>query len=170
MFVTEVLKVFFVKRENRRILMGVAGGIFYAILLFFCAVRIVPFSFSWPVKSRSVKPRAVISRIFKPRAVKFDSGCRFVMGTVARIICVAKEPNTAEKCVEAAFEQLEKIDGLMSSYKDDSEISRINRQAYDNSVKVEGLVFEVLEKSVEFGRLSGGAFDVTVGPLVELWR
>jgi len=164
-----------VKRENRRILLRVAGGIFYAILLLFCLVRIFPFSFSWPVKSwpvksRSVKPVPVIPRIFKPRAVKFDSGCRFVMGTVARIICVAKDPNTAERCVDAAFEQLEKVDSLMSSYKDDSEISRINRQAYGNAVKVEGLVFEVLERSVEFGRLSSGAFDVTVGPLVELWR
>ena len=158
------------KRENIRILARVAGGVFYAGILLFCVVRILPLSLSRSVKPRPVKSRPVISRPVKSRAVKFDSGCRFIMGTVARIIGVAKDPDKAERCVEAAFEQLEKIESLMSSYKDDSEISRINRQAYGNAVKVEVLVFEVLEKSVEFGRLSGGAFDVTVGPLVELWR
>jgi len=102
--------------------------------------------------------------------VEFDSGLHLVMGTFARIICIAEDANTAQNCVEGAIEQLERIEALMSVYKEDSELSEVNRLAYKRSVKVSKQVFEVLQKSVEYSRLSKGAFDVTVGPLVELWK
>jgi len=58
----------------------------------------------------------------------------------------------------------------MSDYKDDSEISQVNRDGFKRAVKVSEPTYEVLQKAVEFSKLTGGAFDITVGPLVDLWR
>jgi thiamine biosynthesis lipoprotein len=104
------------------------------------------------------------------RRVEADSGYRMVMGTFAHLKAIAKDPQTARKCVETAFAEIQKVDDLMSDYKSDSEISRVNRDAFGRAVKVSESTFEVLQKSTEFSRLSGGAFDITIGPLVELWR
>lgn len=102
--------------------------------------------------------------------VDSDSGFRPVMGTFARIVAVATDSPTANKCIEAGFEQLELVDNLMSDYKADSQLSKINREAFANPVKVDAALFKVLQKSLAFSRDSGGAFDITVGPLVDLFR
>lgn len=104
------------------------------------------------------------------KKVQIDSGHRLIMGTFARIIAVAADSRTAKKCIEAGFEQIESVDDSMSDYKADSELSRVNRQAHERAVKVSEPLFEVLQKSAAFSRQSGGAFDITVGPLVDLYR
>lgn len=102
--------------------------------------------------------------------VDIDSGMREVMGTFARVVAVAADSSTAKRCIEAAFAEIEKIDRLMSKYKNDSEISELNREGFARAVKVSNPTYEVLQKSIEFSKLSGGAFDVTVGPLMDLWH
>jgi thiamine biosynthesis lipoprotein len=108
--------------------------------------------------------------IWPTRQVEADSGHRVVMGTFARIVAIAASSNTANKCIQAGFEQLESIENLMSSYKIDSELTRLNTAAYERPVKVSQPLFEVLQSSVAFSRKTEGAFDITVGPLVELYR
>ena len=102
--------------------------------------------------------------------VEADSGYRPVMGTIAHIIAIAPNPHTTNKSIEAAFEQLRNIEALMSYHRDDSEIANVNRNAYKEPVKVSKQTFEVLQKAIEFSKLSDGAFDITVGPLMDLWR
>jgi thiamine biosynthesis lipoprotein len=99
-----------------------------------------------------------------------DSGHQLVMGTFAHIVAVAEDSGTARKCVRAALEEIHKVDNLMSDYKSDSEISQINREAGEKAVKVSKSTYEVLQRSIEFSEMTGGAFDVTVGPLVALFR
>jgi len=107
---------------------------------------------------------------FWPRGrVQADSGHRLIMGTFAHIVTVAADSSTAENCVEAAFEQLESVDNLMSDYKVDSELSRVNQRAYQSPVKVSEPLFEVLQQSLALSRETDGAFDITVGPLVDLF-
>jgi len=102
--------------------------------------------------------------------VDVDSGARVVMGTFARVVAVAADSNIAKRCIEAAFAEIEKIDKLMSRYKNDSEISELNRDGFRRAVVVSKSTFEVLQRAVEFSELTHGAFDVTVGPLVDLWH
>jgi thiamine biosynthesis lipoprotein len=104
------------------------------------------------------------------RRVEEDSGYRLVMGTFAHLKAIAKDNRTAMKCLDTAFAELQKVDKLMSDYKSDSEISEVNRDAFKRAVEVSKSTFEVLQKSVEFSRLSEGAFDITIAPLGELWR
>lgn len=111
-----------------------------------------------------------VAKSIEPRRVEVDGGERILMGTFARVEAVAGGRQTARSAIEAAFEKLEWIDDLMSDYKDDSELSRVNRLAYGRAVPVSSELFEVLAASVEYSRRTDGAFDVTVGPLVDLWR
>jgi thiamine biosynthesis lipoprotein len=102
--------------------------------------------------------------------VDVDSGYHLVMGTFARVVAVAKDSGTAQKCIQAALAEIRCVDELMSDFKSDSEIGRANAEAAEHPVQVGESTFEVLRRSVEFSKLTGGAFDVTVGPLVDLFR
>jgi thiamine biosynthesis lipoprotein len=102
--------------------------------------------------------------------VEKDSGYRVLMGTFSRAVVIAGSERKARRCTEAAFSVQRRIDELMSYQREDSELSRINRDAADEPVRVNPLTFEVLQKSIYFSKLSDGAFDVTVGPLMDLWK
>lgn len=102
--------------------------------------------------------------------VNVDSGKRVVMGTLAHVIAVAADSNTAERCIEAAFAKIEEIEDLMSDHKSDSEIGELNRDGFNRAIVVSEPTYEVLQKGVEFSRISDGAFDITIGPLVDFWH
>jgi thiamine biosynthesis lipoprotein len=106
---------------------------------------------------------------FRP-AVEVDGGSRVVMGTFARIVAVAKSETKANRAIKAGFDELVRIDKMMSDYKADSELSKVNREAFGKAVKVSPELFEILQISEDYSRLSSGAFDITVGPLVDLWH
>ncbi|HTZ11177.1 MAG TPA: FAD:protein FMN transferase, partial [Candidatus Margulisiibacteriota bacterium] len=67
---------------------------------------------------------------------------------------------------EIVFKEIGRIEGLLSKYIPESEVSRLNKEG---SLKVSPDTFYILKKSIEFYRLSNGAFDITVAPLVDLW-
>jgi FAD:protein FMN transferase len=69
----------------------------------------------------------------------------------------------------AIDDRLSEIDQLMSTYSDDSEISRFNRSSVGSQTPVSNDTRFVLQTSVELNSLTQGAFDITVGPLVDLW-
>ena len=102
--------------------------------------------------------------------VEFESGTRLVMGTYARLVVVAQNAGIAEKAAEDGFAAIENVDNLMSDYKEDSEIGIVNKEAFQRPVQVSEPTFEVIQRSVKFSKLTDGAFDVTVGPLVALFR
>ena len=99
-----------------------------------------------------------------------DSGYQMIMGTFVHVVAVAEDTGTAKKCVRAALEEIRRVDELMSDYKSDSEISRVNRDGAKMAVRVSESTHKVLQRSVEFSEMTGGAFDITIGPLVALFR
>ncbi|MBN1457482.1 MAG: FAD:protein FMN transferase, partial [Sedimentisphaerales bacterium] len=105
-----------------------------------------------------------------PRFKTASSGTREVMGTFANLVAVAPDSKTANECVEAAFSELVRIDEMMSDYKPDSPLSQINKNAFKEPVPADKEIMEVLSLSKKYSELSGGAFDVTIGPVVDLWR
>jgi len=106
----------------------------------------------------------------RAKQVEGDRGYRLVMGTFARIVAIAADSTIVDKAIEAALSEIQSVDTLMSDYKSDSEISRVNRDGFIRAVAVSEPTYEVLKRSVEFSKLTGGAFDITVGPLVDLWH
>lgn len=104
------------------------------------------------------------------RLVDADSGQRVLMGTFVRIIAVAENKTIARKSIEAGFEKIKMVDDLMSTYKEQSEISAVNNKAFENPVKISQPFMDVLLKSIEYSKLTDGAFDVTVGPIEKMWH
>jgi len=95
-----------------------------------------------------------------------------VMGTIpCRITVAAAEMSQRQisRAIEGAFAVINDVNDLMSTYVASSEISRLNLSKPDEMVELSPMTFEVLAESIRYGRVTGGAFDVTVMPLVELW-
>lgn len=95
---------------------------------------------------------------------------REVMGTLAEVTAVGADDQTAQMAVAAAFEALDKVNLLMSDYRDDSEIGRLNLLPSGEPLTVSPETFLVLQRSADFSQASGGAFDITCRPLVKLWQ
>ncbi len=77
-----------------------------------------------------------------------------------------------EEATEGALEALDLVDDLedqLSVYRDQSELSRLNRDAACTAVPVEPGLFGLLEQSVRLYRETAGAFDITAGPLTKVW-
>jgi thiamine biosynthesis lipoprotein len=102
--------------------------------------------------------------------VQVDSGFKVVMGTFSRVVAIAPSEETGRACVAAAFDEQRRVEELMSYHDPDSELNTVNREAYQRAVTVEEATFEVLDRALHFSELSGGAFDVTIGALGNLWR
>lgn len=98
------------------------------------------------------------------------SPSRKVMGTFARCVSVAKNKKSAEAANQAAFDKLVEVDEMMSDFLTDSQLSKVNREAFAAPVKVSDELLTVLSKALEYSRLSDGAFDITIGPVVDLWH
>src|SRR5262249_25774128 len=92
------------------------------------------------------------------------------MGTLFRIVLYAPDEAAAKKAAQAAFARIAELDGIMSDYRPASELMRLCKKAGGAPVRVSEDLFAVLQRAQEISWLSGGAFDVTVGPVVRLWR
>ncbi len=101
------------------------------------------------------------------------------MGTAVQIRVFVDEPeatHSAEKerevgrHIEAAFAEIRRLEALMTTWRPESDVSRINAQAGKAAVKVAPEVVDVVQRSLHFARLSGGAFDISFYALKGLWR
>ncbi len=95
----------------------------------------------------------------------------FTMGTSYQVQLVELPENLSRQELAAAVsELLDELDtGIFSTYAAESELSRFNRHAVESAFTASERLIEVLLLAQEIAQLSGGAFDVTVGPLVNLW-
>ncbi len=92
------------------------------------------------------------------------------MGTRFEIVVYALDRETAGKAAKEAFARAAELNGIMSDYQSTSELMRLCAKAGGPAVKVSGELFFVLARAQKVARQSDGAFDVTVGPVVRLWR
>ncbi|HZY63064.1 MAG TPA: FAD:protein FMN transferase [Edaphobacter sp.] len=91
------------------------------------------------------------------------------MGTVFTIDVYAPDQQTADEWMQMSFDEIDRIEALLSNYRSSSELSRINREAADHAVTTDPETFSFLRSSVGWSRRTGGAFDMTVGPLMRAW-
>jgi len=92
------------------------------------------------------------------------------MGTLFQLTLYADSPDRAKAAAKAAFARVAQIDGIMSDYKSDSELMRLCKKAGTGPVKVGPELFSVLSHAQEIARLTDGALDVSIAPVVKLWR
>lgn len=94
----------------------------------------------------------------KPARLYHDN--RVLMATFWEVVSADK------KAGAIVFSEVSRIEQLLSRYIESSEISRLNRSG---RLKVSPDTFYVIKRSKEFWQITGGAFDITVGPLIDLW-
>src|SRR5437868_6252673 len=91
------------------------------------------------------------------------------MGSTYSIAVYGDDRVRLEAAVDAAFDEVRRLDGMLSNYKPDSEWSEINRKAAEKPLKISQEMFGLLSACVEYSRASEGAFDISVGPLMKVW-
>ncbi|KAA1174843.1 FAD:protein FMN transferase [Marinobacter salinexigens] len=134
--------------------------------------------------SRMHEPvRVVLASIVMMLAVAALAGCSFepeekvweitgpVFGTSYHInVVLTDDPERLENLASGIESELEKVDAAMSTWRKDSELSLINQRSDQSGwIPLSEPLFEVLSKAHEVSELTGGAFDITVGPVVNLW-
>ena len=92
------------------------------------------------------------------------------MGTLFRVTLYAPDKTAAEQAAQAAFRRIAAVEDIMSDYQADSELMRLCEQPVGQPVRVSAELFDVLQQAQKYSELSDGAFGVTVGPYVRLWR
>lgn len=95
---------------------------------------------------------------------------KYVMGTIFEIAAYADSREKASAIIDEAFAEIVRMDDLMSNYKPDSALSRLNRSAHFHTQQVPPDLYRAIEQALQFSRLSNGKFDITVAPLVNVWK
>ena len=91
------------------------------------------------------------------------------MGMPVRVVLYADTEAEARRAATAAFARVDALEQIFSDYRAGSEVSRLSARAQE-WVPVSGELFALTRRAIEIARLTDGAFDPTVGPLVSLWR
>jgi thiamine biosynthesis lipoprotein len=92
------------------------------------------------------------------------------MGVPVRVILYAESAETAKNAAQDVFERFNCLNGIMSDYDSDSELSQLSSQKATETTHVSDDLFAVLKLAKYFNMISDGAFDITVSPYVRLWR
>ena len=84
-----------------------------------------------------------------------------IMGTRVAVELWSEDRALAERAMDAVIAEMRRTDELMSTYKPESQLSQVNAHAHERPVQVDPDIIEVVERSFEVSRMSGGAFDIT---------
>jgi len=94
---------------------------------------------------------------------------QFIMGTLVEITVSHADTNVVHLATTQAFDEMKRVEALMSTYLPDSEVSQINNAAGKEAVAVSPELLKVIEEGIRWGEKSDGLFDITIHPLVDLW-
>jgi thiamine biosynthesis lipoprotein len=104
-----------------------------------------------------------------PRPVALYTTTHSAMGTVFTLCLYSADAETAATESDVVFEEVDRIEQLLSNYRGSSELSRINAKAADAPVTTDPEMMDFLQQSQYWSRASDGAFDITVGRLMKAW-
>ncbi len=94
---------------------------------------------------------------------------KYLLGTLVEAKIFTADIEKGRTALYKSFREIERIEALLSSYKDSSEISEINRCSGIRPVKVSFETYSILSRCLEYFKLSKGKFDVTIGAVSLLW-
>jgi thiamine biosynthesis lipoprotein len=92
---------------------------------------------------------------------------RPLLGTFVEIAVTAASADETDASIDAAFDAVETVHRLMSFHDDDSDVSRLNREAASGPMIVNPWTFEVLATALDLNRRSDGVFDIAVAPVLQ---
>ena len=92
------------------------------------------------------------------------------MGTVFQITALNEDKNIAQLAVEKAYEEVIRIEKLISSWDENSETAEINRNAGIQPVKVSSELFNLIDRSKKVSKLTNGVFDISFASIDKVWH
>jgi FAD:protein FMN transferase len=95
---------------------------------------------------------------------------RYVMGTMIDIVVYHTSQADGVRAAERAMREIERLDRVLSHFKEDSDLSRLNREASRGFVAVDSSLYDIVSQSIEWSRRTGGTFDITIAPLLRTWK
>jgi thiamine biosynthesis lipoprotein len=95
---------------------------------------------------------------------------RYAMGTMFDIIVYHASRPDAERAIDKALTEIVRLDQVLSHYKADSDLAKLHRHGRSAPVAVEPSLYDVIQQSIRFSQHSRGAFDVTIAPLLKVWK
>ena len=96
-------------------------------------------------------------------------GMHYLMGTFLSVEVFHAEESVAKEAIERAFNEVQRVESLLSRFKEDSQVYKINRRAYREPEAIDEELFYLIEQCLIFSEKTQGAFDITVAPLMDLW-
>ena len=93
------------------------------------------------------------------------------MGTLVEITVHETDKDLAQKAISKSFEEMSRLENIMSTHRHDSELSKLNISAGSKKpTPVSSDLLEVIQRGIHWGRLSNGAMDISIGPAITLWK
>jgi len=91
------------------------------------------------------------------------------MGTLVTITVVSSDSSIGNAATQAGFDEIKRLEQLLSTWRSDSELSRVNAEAGRFPVKVSQETLDLVVRSLEMAQLTHGGFNIALGPAVEAW-
>jgi thiamine biosynthesis lipoprotein len=98
---------------------------------------------------------------------EFGAPC---MGTWWKFVLYATNEAQAKSAAEEAFKKIKELDDKFTDYYAESELMQLCYKSGDGEVKVSDELYDIIEKALKISKLTDGAFDITAGPVIQLWR
>ncbi len=109
----------------------------------------------------------------EPQRPSFDGRVevgRALMGTEVRVLLYADDESAGVAAANDALDEIARLEQMLSTYIPESELSKLNAADHGKPVSVSAELWQILGLALDLARKSGGTFDPTVGPLVDLWK
>lgn len=92
------------------------------------------------------------------------------MATRFELVLHGEDPIFLQAVGEEVLQEIERLEALLSPYQPGSQIAEVNARAGEEPVPVDPQVFALIQQAVDLSRRTGGAFDITLGPLLQCWK
>lgn len=92
------------------------------------------------------------------------------MGSHFEITIVAEDSTKANNYIDAAVNEISRIEKLISSWDETSQTSKINQNAGIKPVKVDKELYQLIERSISISKLTDGAFDISYASMDKIWK
>ncbi|MDY6970224.1 MAG: FAD:protein FMN transferase [Spirochaetota bacterium] len=93
-----------------------------------------------------------------------------LIGTIINLTIIADSKKDAQNSAEQVFNEIERIENIMSPYREESDIYKINKSAWKTPVTISDETFSLIQESINISLLTNGSFDVTFASLSRLWN
>src|SRR5438270_4601009 len=130
-----------------------------ACIPFFTACAIIPI----PHPSQASVSKLPSSPVTLKRA-------QFLMGTLVELTAVAPSDAIVQASLTAGFQEIRRLENMLSTWIETSELSRVNQAAGLEPVGVSAETFELLRRALEAAEYTEGGFNIAIGPAVQLWN